>query len=543
MFTDPPPPAGAPEGCWFDRAAADAACAFFPRYLRHTEGEWAGRPFELAPWQAERIVRPLFGWKRADGTRLYRVAYIEIPRKNGKTELAAGLALLLLLGDGEFGGQVYALAVDKDQAKIVFNKAGVMVGFSETLARDLEVLKTSIFCAELHASFKPLSSGAESKHGFSPSGAVGDELHAWPNGELQDVVHKGTAARRQPLEIYITTAGLHGVGFGWEMHQRAAAIRDGELADPEFLPVIYAADEDDDWTDEATWRKANPNYGVSVKPEYMAAECRKAQESPRKENDFKRYHLDLWTEQVIRWLAMADWDACAGPLPWRQLEAYLAGRDCYAGLDLSSKIDLAGFVNVFPPVEAEEPWFLLPRLFVPERQAGIEPGRPRSEDTRAKLLHQWAEAGALTLTAGNVVDYDFIEAALIADASRFRIVECAFDPWNATQFATHMGDEGMTMVEFRQGYGSMSEPAKELERLVIDHAVAHGGHPVLRWMAKNVAIRKDPAGNIKPDKEKAGENIDGIVGAVMGLGRAITAEPPGEDLNDAILRRGLVAVG
>ncbi|MFC7611614.1 terminase large subunit domain-containing protein [Teichococcus aestuarii] len=284
LQTLPPPPmplGGEQYGAWWDEAAAQAACDFFERYIRHTEAEWAGHAFRLQPWQRDRIVRPIFGWKRADGTRLIRQVWIEVPRKNGKTELAAGLAVLMLLGDAEFGGQIYSMAVDKDQAKIVFSKAGTMISLNPELQRHLEVLKTSIFCPQLSAAFKPLAGGGSgSKHGFSPSGAIGDEVHEWTSGEVADVVHKGTAARRQPLEIYITTAGVAGQGYAWEQHELAVAILAGEVVDPTFLPVIWAAPENADWKLEATWRAANPNYGISVKADYMRKEAEKAARSP-----------------------------------------------------------------------------------------------------------------------------------------------------------------------------------------------------------------------------------------------------------------------
>lgn len=465
-------------------------------------------------------MRAVFGWKRADGTRLYRVVYIEIPRKNGKTEFAAGLAILLLLADGEFGGQGYIMAVDKDQAKIGFAKARVMVEFSEALGKNVESLATSLFCPELMASFKPLSHSPGSKHGFSPSYAIADEIHVWPDGELADVVHKGTGARRQPLEIYITTAGVRSVGFGWEMHDRALKVRDGLLVDPSFLPVIHAAGDEDDWTAEETWVKANPNIGTSPKWEYLRAECAKAQESPRLENEFKRYHLNLWTEQVTRWLDIADWDGCAGDVPWQDLEHALKGQLAFGAVDLSSKVDLSALVYAFRGKQPGAACGVVARLYMPE-------DRVEFAEKRDRLPYaDWIKQGAITTTPGNVVDYGFIEQRLMDDASRFQIQEVAFDPWNAMQFATRMMGEGMTMVEFRQGFGSMSEPAKEVEKLILSRKLFHGGHPVLREMAKAISIATDPAGNIKPDKSKATLRIDGIVAMIMAVGRGLVAPAP-----------------
>jgi phage terminase large subunit-like protein len=535
--TTPPRPNGAPEDCWFDRDAALKACAFFPKYLRHTEGEWAGQQFKLSPWQRE-IVWSVFGWKNRDGNRLTRTLYIEVPRKNGKTEFAAGLALLLLLADNEFGGQGYAMATEKDQAKISFHKASVMASLSPALLRHIEVMKTSVFCPQLMASFKPISSSPGSKHGFSPSFAIADEIHEWRDGEIADVIHKGTAGRRQPLEVYITTAGRRDASFGWEMHDRALKVLDGTIVDPSFHAVIFAASDEEDWTAEATWAKANPNMGISPKLEFLRAECAKAKESPRLENEFKRYHLNLWTEQITLWLQMAKWDACAGDIDWKDLPALLKGRRAFAGVDLSSKVDLTALVHVIPPLEGEPEglWYVVPRIFMPrERLAAAE--------KRDRLPYgEWVRQGALTVTPGDVVDYGFVEEQLMRDAEHFVIQEVAFDAWNALQFATRMMGEGMTMVDFRQGFKSFTEPAKELERMVIATLMRHGGHPVLREMAKAVSVDTDPAGNIKPDKSKSRLKIDGIVAAIMGIGRALVAGTPAESLNEALERRGLLTV-
>lgn len=527
-----------PAGCRFDAAAADAACDFFPRYCRHTEGAWAGKPFELAAWQRDRLIRPVFGWKRADGTRLIRTVYLEVAKKNGKTELCAGLAPLLLLGDGEFGGQGFAGAVDEDQAKIVFHKAGAMVGMSAELGKHLEVFKTSVYCPELMASFKPMSARPGSKHGFSPSFAINDEIHAWPNGDLAQIVRDGMAARAQPLEIYITTAGIKGWGFGWEMHDRALKILDGTLSDSTFLPVIFAADEDDDWRDEATWRKANPNLGISPRLDFMREQAARAAESPRLENNFRRYHLNQWTEQTTRWLSLIAWDKCKGPVPWDRMVELLAGRRCFSAVDLSSKIDVTALVHVFPPSLDGEPWAIVPRLFLP--QLTSDEDRKKREERDRQPYGAWAKAGVLHLTPGNVVDYGFIEHQLGEDAKLFDIQEVGFDPWNATQFAQRMAGEGFTMVEMRQGFQTLSEPTKELEKLVLDAKIHHGGHPLLRAMAGAVSVTADPAGNVKPDKSVAILRIDGIVASIMALGRAIVVPLPKKSIYET---RGIRFVG
>lgn len=505
------PAGGERYGARYDSIAADMAVAFFRQHLRHTEAEWAGRPFIPAAWQEDHIIRPLFGWKRADGTRLIRTVYLEIPRKNGKTELAAGVSLIALMGDGEMGGQVYSMAVDEDQAKIVFDKAGVMVGSSPGLQAELEVFKTSIYCPALMASFKPLSKAPGSKHGFSPSGAIADEIHAWASGDLYQVVHDGMAARRQPIELITTTAGLHGFGFGWEMHDYAVKVRDGILEDPSFLPVIFAAEADDDWTDEAVWAKANPNLGVSPKIEFLRAQCAKAQSNPRLENNFRRFHLNQWVAQTERWLPMAAWDECGEPVDPESLK----GRECYGGLDLSRKIDISAFDLVFPPISEGERWKVLSFFWVPEERIDIRVKRDKVP------YDLWVAEGLIKATPGNIVDYRVIFNDIVALGGDYVIREIGFDPWAATQLSTDLADEGFTMVEIRQGFRSLSEPSKKLEELVLQRHLAHGGNKVLRWMASNVAIRSDPNENIAPDKDKSTERIDGITALIVALARAI----------------------
>jgi phage terminase large subunit-like protein len=541
---------------WYDEATADKAVAFFPNHLRLTTAEWAGRPFTLSGWQEHDIIRPLFGWKRADGTRRYRRCVVWVPRKNGKTELAAGIALLMLIGDGEFAGEVYAMASKEDQAKIVFAKASAMVQMSEALSGGMEALKTSIWFPELMASFKPLAGLPKGSHGMNMSGLIGDEVHEWTDDRLYTYVHQSSGARRQPLEFLISTFGQK-QGYGWELWQHCEKVLDGTIEDPETLIVVYAADPDDDWTDPATWAKANPNFPISPKREYLEAECRAAQELPRKENDFKRYHLNIWTEQDVRWLPMDKWDACGlaasgqasgsgglalpeGGAPdyakaspgkavgvatmaarnerWRTLDKGMDGRFATAGLDLSTTTDLTALLWTFPPEIEGGRWTVISRFFVPEERILERARRDRVPyDT-------WRDMGALIATPGNVVDYSYVKKQLYADAERFKAGKVAIDRWNATQIAIEIAAEGLEAELFGQGYASMSAPAKELERLVLDGRLDHGGHPVLRWCAQNVAVETDAAGNIKPSKAKSTERIDGIVALVEALGVAMAQE-------------------
>jgi phage terminase large subunit-like protein len=494
---------------WFDEEAAERAVQFFSKCLTHTKGEWAGQPLKLDDWQADQIIRPLFGWKRKDGTRKYRTAFIMIPRKAGKSTLAAGIANILLFADGEPGAEVYSAAADREQAAIVFEMAKGMIDASEPLRSRSTSYKRSIVVPSTASSYKVLSSDAYTKHGLSAHGIVIDEVHALPNRELWDVLTTSTGARRQPLTVAITTAGYDRHSLCYELYDYAVKVRDGIINDEAFLPVIFEADKDDDWTKPETWRKAHPGLGVSVKEEYFAAECAKAQQLPGYENTFKRLLLNIWTEQNTRWLPMETWDQCAEELP------DLSGRICYAGLDLATTTDIAALVLAF---QIEGKVHFLPFFFVP--QEGI---KRRSERDRVPYV-DWVRQGHIIATEGNVIDYDVIRAKINELAEQYHIKEIAIDRWNATQLSTQLSGDGFEMIGFGQGFGSMSAPTKELERRVLAKEINHGGNPVLRWMASNVSIKQDPAGNMKPDKSKSTERIDGIVASLMALGRVMESD-------------------
>ena len=463
-------------------------------------------------------------------SHLYLAGRTMLPTHN--TELAAGLACLLLLGDGEQGGQGYALAVDKEQARLVFSKAGSMISMSPQLRHRIEVYKNAIFVPELMASFKPLASNPDSKDGFSPTFAIGDEVHRWPSGAMAEVVHNGTAARRQPVEIYITTAGIRGDGYAWEMHELAEAHLRGEVIDPTFLPVIFAASPDADWRDETTWRAANPNYNVSVKATYMAEAAQKAARSPRAENDFKRFHLNIWTEQAERWLPMVGdedgnqgWRECTAepenPQLWRTLAERVQGRTAYGALDLSLTRDLCSLCWAFPPERDGDRWIFLWRFWLPEAAVRNEPIARRTR------YESWAASGAITLTPGNVTDHAFIRRQINADAQVFRPAWIGIDPFNAGQMKVELfNEDGLPIEDFRQGFLSMSPAAKSFERLVSSAAIEHGSHPIAWQHARNAVVDRDAAGNIKPTKARAADKIDGIVAAVMACGGAVTAAPP-----------------
>lgn len=500
---------------YFDDTAAKMAIEFI-RLLRHTKGEWAGQPFELDDWQVKDIIEPLFGWKRhSDGTRRYRTAYIEVPRKNGKSTLAASIAALLLLADGEQGAEIYSAAADRDQARIVFEQAKQMIQSSPRLAKLTQPFKNTIMATKSKSVYRVLSADAPTKHGLNASGVVFDELHAQPNRELYDVMTTSVGARRQPVMFMITTAGYSRQSICWEMHEYARQILEGIIEDDTFLPVIYAADENDDWLDEKVWIKANPGLGKTIKLDYLRSEAKKAENVPAYQNTFRRLHLNQWVQQETRWLDMQAWDACDEPVDPNLLQGAL----CYGGLDLASTSDIASFVLCFPnePGDAEQ-YALLPFFWIPEENM-IERARKDRVPYDA-----WVRDGLITATPGNVIDYDYIIRDIEALGEVYNISEIAFDRWGASQISQTLDGAGFVMVGFGQGFASMSPPTKELMRLVLDGKLRHGKHPVLRWMADNLVVTTDAAGNMKPNKAKSREKIDGIVAGVMALDRAIRHE-------------------
>ena len=493
---------------WFDGKAAMIAERFFDRMLVHIEGPMAGQPFVLEPWQRQ-IVRDLWGWKQVDGRRRYRKVYLEVPRGNGKSTFAAGLALLLLAVDGERSAKVYSAAADKPQAAIVFETAEKMVAASPFLAPRIKPYRNrTMEFPESGSRYITLSSDAYTKHGLNPHGIVFDELHAQPNRELYDVLNTAMGKRRQPLMIMITTAGYDRNSICWEQHEYARQVAEGVIDDPTFYPAIWAAGEDDDWTAPATWRKANPNYGVSVREEFLRQECITALASPAYQNTFRRLYLNQWTSQESRWLDMRAWDACG------QAPPDLAGRACYGGLDLATTTDVAAFVLCFPPAKEGEPYWLLPHFWVP--------GDNMIERVRRDRVpyDAWCRDGLMSATSGNVIDYGVIERDIITLGVKYQIKEIAFDRWGAAQMSQNLTAAGFEMVQMGQGFASMAAPTKEMLRLVLGHQVGHGANPVLRWMADNLVVEQDAAGNVKPSKAKSREKIDGMVAAVMALDRA-----------------------
>lgn len=502
-------------GLFFDPAAAQRAIQFYG-FLKHSKGEWAGCTFELQPWQ-QFIVGSIFGWMRADGTRRFRVAYVEVPRKNGKSTMCAGIGLYLLVADGEPGAEVYTAATKRDQAKIVWGEAAKMVKASPALAKRLQVYlgKGNMNFPALGNKFEPLGADSDTMDGLNVHGAIVDELHAHKTRSVWDVLDTATGSRRQPLLFAITTAGTDQTSVCYEQHERARKILEGVIEDDAYFAFIACMDEGDDYADPATWAKANPNFRISVKEDDLRRKAKTAKESPAALNAFLRLHLNKWTQQVDRWIDLDVWDENAGIVK----EEALAGRTCYGGLDLSSVSDITAWVLVFPREDDQERLDVLCRFWVPEAQLKNDSNKYRDQYVA------WTRLGWLKTTPGEAVDYAFIKAQVLADAKTFKLVDLNIDRlFQAHQLAMELADEGLTVAGMGQGFTSMAAPVKEFERRLIARKLHHGGHPVLRWMADNVAVRQDPAGNLKPDKARSQGKIDGIVATIMGLDRAMRHE-------------------
>ena len=515
----------------YDKQKADFAVNFI-ECLSHTKGVWAGKPFELLPWQ-EQIIRDLFGIVKKNGYRQFNTAYIEVPKKNGKSELAAALALLLTCGDFEERAEVYGCAADRQQASIVFEVAADMVRLCPALNRRVKINTSTkrMIYLPTNSIYQVLSADAYTKHGFNCHGVVFDELHTQPNRQLFDVMTKGSGdARMQPLYFLITTAGTDTKSICYEQHQKALDIMAGKKKDATFYPVIYGADQQDDWTDPKVWKKANPSLGYTIPLEKVKAACESAKQNPTEENAFRQLRLNQWVKQAVRWMPMDKWRLCNTPVDMEGLE----GRVCYGGLDLSSTTDISAFVLVFPPVDENDVYSVLPYFWIPEDNLALRVLRDHVN------YDVWQRQGYIEATEGNVIYYKYIERAIQALGERYNIREIAFDRWGAVQMVQNLEEMGFTVVPFGQGFRDMSPPTKELMRLVLGGQIAHGGHPVLDWMMDNVYVRSDPAGNIKMDKERSTEKIDGAVAMVMALDRAIRN---GNDSSESVYdTRGIISI-
>lgn len=508
-------------GLEFREDKAQHAIDFF-KFLRHSKGEWAGQEFVLGPWQ-QFILYNLFGWYRADGTRRFRTAYVEVPRKNGKSTFMAGIGLYLLVADDEPGAEVYSAATKLDQAKIIHDEATRMVKSSPDLASYVGVFRNNLHITETASKFEPLGADSDTMDGLNIHGVGVDELHAHKNRLVWDVIDTATGSRRQPMIFAITTAGFDRNSICYEQHRYGEKILDGIIEDDSFFTFIATIDKGDDWRNEKTWAKANPNLGVSVKIDDLRRLAHKAKEVPAAQNAFKRLRLNVWTEQHTLWIDSTAWKRCKGDVPDYELG------HCFAGLDLGSNRDLSAFVRLFPH---EDKFVVRADFWMPED--GV---RDRVKKDRVPY-DLWIEQGFIMTTPGNITDYDFIREAILQRSIEHEIKEVAFDRWSAGQLSTQLAGEDILMVPFGQGFISMAAPTKELERLVLASLLLHGDNPVLAWMMSNVSIRLDPAGNMKPDKAKSSEKIDGIVALIMALGRLIVHQTT----EDVYAERGVLVV-
>lgn len=512
----------------YDKKKADRAVTFIEN-LCHTKGKWAGTPFWLLPWQ-EQLIRDIFGIVKPNGNRQFRTAFVEICKKVGKSELAAAVALYLLYADNEPSAEVYGAAADRQQASIVFDVAKQMVEMSPALMKRSKLMGATkrIVNYSNAGYYQVLSAEVGGKHGFSVSGLVFDEIHTQPNRQLYDVLTKGSSdARQNPLHFIITTAGNDRHSIAYELHTKAVDILEGRRVDPTFYPVVYGLKDDEDWEDEANWYKVNPSLGYTVDIERLRDAYREAKQNPADEITFKWLRCNMWVSSTVAWIPDAIYMRGNEPI---DMDA-LAGRDCYAGLDLSSTGDITALVLIFPPRDEEEKYVLLPYFWIPEETI------PRRVKANSVPYDIWEKQGYIMSTEGNVIHYDFIEKFIMDLSEKYHILEIAVDRWNATQMIQNLEGEGFTIVPFGQGFSSMSAPTKEFYRLLMEGRIIHGGNPVLRWMAGNVVIDTDPAGNIKVTKAKSKEKIDGIVAAIMALDRCIRQEGQSGSVYD---ERGLL---
>lgn len=511
-------------GRYFDKKAAMRAIRFIEK-LKHTKGEWAGQRFRLEPWQ-QFVLWNIFGWKNADGTRRFRYAYIEIARKNGKTALSAGIGLYMLFADGESRPEVYSAATVKDQAKICFSDAVEIVKATD-LKNYLTPYRNSIVYELKGGTMKPLSSDYGTHDGLNPSCGIIDEFHAHKDSGMFDVIKSAFGARRQPLMFIITTAGFDKSGVCYAYRENVIKVLRGVNEDDSLFGIIYTLDDKSEWDDPKMWIKANPNLGVSLSADYLADQVKDAKNRPEAVRNVMTKNVDLWVDAERTWILDDVWLKCIGTTD----PADLKGCACWGGLDLSNVSDITAYVLLF---HENDRFQLLPHFWIPEEKM-LE--KIRKENIN---YDKWAAEGYVTVTPGNVIDYDFVKADILRIVADYDLRTSAYDRWNSSQTIIDLQNEGMECNPFGQGYGSMSAPTKEFEKLVLTGKIEHFGNPVLRWMLASTLVKTDPAGNIKPDKEKSTQKIDGIVASIMALGEWMTAQA--NDESNPYENRGLLTL-
>ena len=492
----------------FDTAQAERACMFI-EMLPHIKGQWARQRLKitLEDWQVF-IIANIFGWTDAHtGLRRFLTVYLEVARKNAKSTLAAGIGLYMLFADGEPGAEVYSAATTGDQARIVFEVARQMVLREGELVRGgIDAQRHGLYMPDDARKFEPLNAEGSTLDGLNPHCTIIDELHAHKRRDVYDVLDTARGARDQSLLASITTAGSDRAGICYEQRTYVVKVLEGVFEDERYFGVIYTLDDTDDWTDPAVWPKANPNYGVSVLAEDFERSAREAMNKLAAQNNFLTKRLNVWVNADSAWMDMRAWDRAGNPA--LKIEDF-EGEECFAALDLASKVDIAAKVLLF---RRGKKYYAFGSYYLPEQAV---------DDGRNSQYSGWARAGRLTVTDGNVIDYDRLETDLKEDAGRFQMVEVPYDPFQAMQFSQRMQAEGLPMVEMRPTVLNFSEPMKELEKLVLEGSFEHDGDPVLTWMVSNVVCHRDQKDNIYPRKEREENKIDGVVALIMALGRAM----------------------
>lgn len=538
--------AAAVPGAWFDHAKADKVVERWPEIFRLTNDRFKGVPFRLVKWQAIG-VRLLVGWKKpievidpathlpaVEHVRVFKRLDLWIPRKNGKSEFLAALAVLFFVLEKVNGAEAYVFGRNEDQGRVPFGKMQDIIREADGLMEDvhgnerISLHDKSIFLRETTSLCSLLTGTPDGKHGRSPTVIVGDEIHEWKSRDLADNLRQGTGARLQPIELYASTAGRKQNRTGFEWFEESMAIMGGDIDDPTTLVVFFGIDEDDDWTDETTWRKANPSLGLTPTLDYLRTEFKKAKGRPAQEAIFQCYHLNRWVDQLSGWIPRPKWAACGDPTkPWRELWKRHKARKAFLACDVSSTKDITALVVVIPPDDEHEKWVIIPLFWVPE--ATLD---ERAQQDKRVNWKQWVADGALRTTPGDSVDQNFVQEAIKDAFGQFDVQAFGFDPWNARKLASDLQHDGMDpelQVEMRQGHQTLSGPTKEFERLVFAGKVEHGGHPVLSWMAGHCTVRFDVNLNYVPDKKNSLDKIDGIVATVMGVGLAMDVEEDGMD--------------
>lgn len=520
---------GHERGLYFDESSAARYFRFVARYCRHYQGELAGKPIDFSPHQCF-IEANVFGWLRADGTRRFRITHEEVARKDGKTTRLGACGLYGLIGEGEPGAKVYSAATKRDQAKELFMSAKAMVQQSPELRRRLNAMQHHIETVDGHCVFMPLSADSNKMDGLNVYFGLVDEIHAHPTSAVWDVLESAKGSRRQPLMRGITTGGFNRRGFGFEQRGYAVKVLEGAVKDDSFFAIIYTLDEDDleHWDNPEIWIKANPNLGVSVYLDDLIDQCRKAKEMPSAKVEFLTKRLNVWTYAQTLWMPMDRWHQCADDFDslsaWVPSdESELDGDECYGGLDLASVDDMASFRLVFPGDGGTRK--TIGRAYLP--QAAMD-RRIKNGD---KIFEGFRASGHLVVTPGDTIDYDIIKQDIFNACERFDVRGIAFDRWNSSQLVNDLITEGVPMIQFGQGHGSMSAPMKELMRLVLNGGLQHNDD-VLTWAVSNVVATLNPAGDIKPDKSKVSEKIDPAVALIMAIGLAMGVGDSDGDIDD-----------